>query len=176
MTTSRFSVHVDGTRFTVEIEEAPAGRVQVRLDGEPLAVDSRLGAGEAGSLLIGATSYAVDVMEEGGELRVVVDGDAFQVRVDPALGPRRAGDAAGAERGQRLVAPMPGRVMAVLVEVGQQVEPGAGLVVLEAMKMENEFRATAAGVVTELPVTPGQAVNAGDLLAVIAPDEASSPA
>jgi biotin carboxyl carrier protein len=57
--------------------------------------------------------------------------------------------------------------VAVLVEVGRPVERGAGLVVLEAMKMENEFRAVAEGVVTEIHVEPGQAVNAGDLLVVV---------
>ena len=64
---------------------------------------------------------------------------------------------------------MPGRVIAVHVRAGDRVEPGAPLVVLEAMKMENEFRATAAGVVREVGVAPGQAVNAGDLLVAIGP-------
>jgi biotin carboxyl carrier protein len=58
--------------------------------------------------------------------------------------------------------------VAVLVAVGQRVDAGAGLVVLEAMKMENEFRAAANGVITEVHVTPGQAVDAGDLLVVVA--------
>jgi biotin carboxyl carrier protein len=62
---------------------------------------------------------------------------------------------------------MPGKVVAVLVEVGQRVERGAGLVVLEAMKMENEFRATGPGVVSAIHVAPGQAVSAGDLLLVV---------
>jgi pyruvate carboxylase subunit B len=62
---------------------------------------------------------------------------------------------------------MPGKVAAVLVAVGQPVGRGAGLVVLEAMKMENEFRATADGVVTEVHISPGQTVNAGDLLVVV---------
>jgi biotin carboxyl carrier protein len=62
---------------------------------------------------------------------------------------------------------MPGKVVAVLVDIGQKVERGAGLVVLEAMKMENEFRATGAGVVSAIHVTPGQAVSAGDLLLVV---------
>ncbi len=63
---------------------------------------------------------------------------------------------------------MPGKVVKVLVEVGQPVERGAGLVVLEAMKMENEFRATGSGRVSEIHVEPGQAVDAGALLVVIA--------
>jgi len=65
---------------------------------------------------------------------------------------------------------MAGRVVAVHVRAGDRVEPDAPLVVLEAMKMENEFRATAAGVVSEVAVAPGQAVNAGDLLVVVSPE------
>ena len=59
---------------------------------------------------------------------------------------------------------MPGRVVAVLVEEGHQVEVGQGVVVLEAMKMENEIRAEVAGKVTKLHVRPGQSVEGGDLL------------
>jgi len=66
-----------------------------------------------------------------------------------------------------LKAPMPGKVVLIEVEVGQAVEPGDGLIVLEAMKMENEFRATVAGTVREVRVQVGQAVNLGDTLVVI---------
>jgi biotin carboxyl carrier protein len=100
---------------------------------------------------------------------VVVDGEAFQVHLEnPARRrPASAGKASDGD-GQRLVAPMPGKVVAVLVAVGQRVDAGAGLVVLEAMKMENEFKAAANGVITEVHVAPGQAVDAGDLLVVVA--------
>jgi biotin carboxyl carrier protein len=67
---------------------------------------------------------------------------------------------------------MPGRVVAVHVRPGDRVEPGAPLLVLEAMKMENEFRAAVEGMVTQVTVEPGQAVNAGDLLVVVAPPAA----
>jgi biotin carboxyl carrier protein len=98
----------------------------------------------------------------------VVDGEVLEVHVADGAR-RRAGASAptGPGGGQRLLAPMPGKVVAVLVEVGQRVERGAGLVVLEAMKMENEFRATGAGVVSAIHVAPGQAVSAGDLLLVV---------
>jgi biotin carboxyl carrier protein len=160
-------VRVNGTPFTVEIDERSDGGRRVHVDGRRVDVDARLSPSGAGSLLLDGVSYLVDVGEVRGETQMVVDGEPFRVQVDdrPGTGgiPARG---AGAE--QRLVAPMPGKVVAVLVEVGRPVERGAGLVVLEAMKMENEFRATGAGVVTEIHVSPGQTVNAGDLLVVVA--------
>ena len=70
-------------------------------------------------------------------------------------------------RGQILVAPMPGKVVRVAVQAGQEVKAGDELVVVEAMKMENEFRAMAAGTVKQVRVEAGQAVNAGDILVVV---------
>jgi biotin carboxyl carrier protein len=166
---SRLEVRVDGTTFTVEVEELPAGGLQVRVDGRPVNADARLPSSGSGSLLLDGVSYVVDLGAGPGEVQVVVDGEAFRVQVEDRAGRRRAAPAGpDAVPGQRLVAPMPGKVVAVLVEVGQAVEPGTELVVLEAMKMENEFRASAGGVVREIHVVPGQAVNAGDLLVVVA--------
>jgi biotin carboxyl carrier protein len=159
---------VDGTTFTVEIEELPDGGLRVRVDDRPVDVDARLPQCGTGSLLLDGVSYVVDLGEGRGETHVVVDGEAFRVQIESPTRRRRSGGTRASDgAGQRLVAPMPGKVVAVLVEVGQPVEPGAGLVVLEAMKMENEFRATGAGVVAEVRVAAGQAVNAGDLLVVI---------
>jgi biotin carboxyl carrier protein len=62
---------------------------------------------------------------------------------------------------------MPGKIVGVEVTVGQAVKPGDGLLIMEAMKMENEFRATTAGTVREIRVQVGQAVNPGDVLIVI---------
>jgi biotin carboxyl carrier protein len=67
----------------------------------------------------------------------------------------------------RIVASMPGKVVRLLVEVGAQVEAGAGIVVVEAMKMQNEMKSPKAGVVTGLKAEPGSTVNAGDVLAEI---------
>lgn len=79
------------------------------------------------------------------------------------------GQAAGARRGGVVSAPMPGLVLRVNVEVGQSVDEGAGLVVLEAMKMENEIRAPSAGEITEICVEPGEAVEKGVPLVEIGP-------
>ena len=166
---SRTAVRVDGTLFVVEIEESPEGRLQVRVDGQAVDVDARLEASGSGSLLLDGVSHVVDQSAGNGETHVVVDGQIFAVQIEGDAARRRGGSPDGRSGGgQRLVAPMPGKVVAVLVAVGQAVERGVGLVVLEAMKMENEFRATGSGVVTEIHVSPGQAVNAGDLLVVIA--------
>ena len=165
---ARLLARIDGTTYVVEVEELAAGALSVRVDGQPVAVDARLPRTGAGSLLLDGVSYAVDLAEGRDATLVVVDGEAFEVRVESST-QRRAGLARASDgNGQRLVAPMPGKVVTVLVEVGQRVDAGAGLVVLEAMKMENEFRATASGVVTEVHVAPGQAVDAGDLLLVVA--------
>jgi biotin carboxyl carrier protein len=160
-------VLVDGTSYRVDVEEGPDGRPRVRVDGRPVAVDARLPAAATGSLLVDGASHQVDMVEERGGWRVWIDGEAFQARVEGAA--RRRGRVGGvaAGTGQRLLAPMPGKVVAVLVEVGQAVEAGTGLVILEAMKMENEFRAGVAGIVTEVHVAAGEAVDAGDLLVVI---------
>jgi biotin carboxyl carrier protein len=66
-----------------------------------------------------------------------------------------------------IVSPMPGKIVRVLVEVGAQVEAGAGIVVVEAMKMQNEMKSPKAGVVVSINAEPGTTVNAGDVLAVI---------
>ena len=163
---SRIVVRVEGTQFAVEVEAQPQGNPRVRVDGRLVDVDARLPLHGHGSILVDGVAYRVD-LAEGPETDIVVDGEAFRIRIED---PRRRGHSGGTPgdgAGQRVVAPMPGKVVAVLATVGQAVEPGAGLVVLEAMKMENEFRATSGGVVAEVHVAPGQAVNAGDLLVVV---------
>jgi biotin carboxyl carrier protein len=165
---AKIAVRVDGTLFVVEIEDVPAGRLAVRVDGQDVDVDARLDGSGSGSLLLDGVSHVVDQDGARGETTVVVDGETFRVQIEGDAARRRGGSIDGHPGGgQRLVAPMPGKVVAVLVAVGQAVERGAGLVVLEAMKMENEFRAAGRGTVAEIHVRPGQAVNAGDLLVVI---------
>jgi len=66
-----------------------------------------------------------------------------------------------------IVSPMPGKIVRVLVEVGTQVETGTGIVVVEAMKMQNEMKSPKAGVVVSINAETGATVNAGDVLAVI---------
>lgn len=103
-----------------------------------------------------------------GVSEVHVGQQEFQVTLSD---PRRLSHAAAAgtlAAGRAaVIAPMPGRVVRVLVEVGAHVETGAGLIVVEAMKMQNELKSPKTGVVTSLNVEAGAAVNAGDTLVVI---------
>ncbi len=156
----------------VEVVEE-GGRYRVRVDQEWVEVDARLLPGGAWSLLMGGASYVADVSEESAELVVTVGGERHRLRVEEAgrrFGRRLAGRASAG--GERLVAPMPGRVVAVHVRSGDRVDIGTPLLVLEAMKMENEFHAMTPGTVAEVAVSAGQPVNAGDLLLVLRPEGA----
>ena len=122
------------------------------------------------SLLIGGRSYEVDVFEAGGALMILVDGQPFRVEIRPdrnasvRKAARRPVGPAGIET---VTAPLPGKVVKILVAVGQPVRPGDGVIVLEAMKMENELKASCCGTVTAVRVEEGRLVNGGDVLVVI---------
>ena len=163
----KFEAEIEGRLVPIEVEGTD-GRYRVRLDGETLEVDARrVGAG-LWSLLVGGAATVVEVTEADGVSTVRVGGETHRVRVEEEtryLIRTRGGTVHGG--GQVLKAPMPGRVVLVEVTLGQRVRKGDGLVILEAMKMENEFRAAGEGTVKEIRVLPGQAVNPGDVLIVI---------
>jgi biotin carboxyl carrier protein len=160
-----FDASVSGRSFRVEVRGG-SGRYTLRLDGKPLEV----GVSDAGrgyrSLLIGTTSHELGIEREGDAYRVSFPG----VSVVIALTEAARGSATVAPRADgpaRLTAPMPGRIVRVLSSAGADVVAGQGLMVIEAMKMENELRAPRGGRLTELLVREGQAVEAGALLAVV---------
>ena len=157
----RYRARIGDRAYDVEIRDG-----EVLVDGEP--VDVALAAGSAGSTLLmdGRASWGV-VQADGARHHVTLDGHSFDVQVqdERALLLEQYGladEAASAEREVR--APMPGLVLHVLVEAGQKVEEGDGLLVLEAMKMENELRAATAGTIAAVHVTPGEAVAKNALL------------
>ena len=111
----------------------------------------------------------VDGQARSGEtVEVFVDTDRFAVTFTDPKRLRGSAEAAGIGDGAaRIVAPMPGKVVRVLVEVGAQIEAGAGVVVVEAMKMQNEMKSPKAGRVSAVNVEVGATVNGGDVLAVV---------
>ena len=118
---------------------------------------------------MGSSSYEVTTAPDaaGGSLRVAVGATPIEVSVDSRRRPGRKDDHAGASGPQRLTAPMPGKVVRVLVKSGDQVRARQPLVVVEAMKMENELRAQRDGAVASVHAREGQSVDAGALLVVV---------
>jgi biotin carboxyl carrier protein len=127
------------------------------------------------SARIGARTYELEAREiEPGRYILFLNGRVREFRVDDTvkiIDPKRLRSGqnhGGHQHGTaQIVAPMPGKVVRVQVEAGATVEKGVGVVVVEAMKMQNEMKAPRAGVVVSLNVKPGDTVNAGDVLAVL---------
>jgi len=163
----KFEAELEGRTIAIEVTGA-GGRYRVVVGGDTAEVDARSTGEGIWSLLIGGASYVVDVTDREGISIVEVEDESYHIRIEEETRYiiRTRGDKAETS-GQVLKAPMPGKVVLVEVEVGQAVKPGDGLVVLEAMKMENEFRAAVAGHVKDVRVAAGQAVNPGDVLVII---------
>ena len=159
----------DGQTHRVEVEAAGAG-YRVTVDGRAWEVDVGTPAPGLRSLLIDGVSHLVSVSGEDGRFVVGVGEQQHELQVEEAgrFAIRTRGGAAGGRQGQTLVAPLPGKITHVAVAPGAAVNRGDTLIVIEAMKMENEFKAAAGGTVKEVRVSVGQAVNAGDVLVVIA--------
>jgi biotin carboxyl carrier protein len=157
------NVDVGGRRYAVEVTRRD-GAFLVSVDGRQREVDVKETGGVL-SLLIGTKSYEVAVNGSA----VHVDGVPVEVSIlqsRPSWG--KAGAAhAGADGPQQVTAPMPGKIVKLLVKPGDRVEPRQGLVVVEAMKMENELRARAAGTVTEVRAIEGTTVEAGAILVIL---------
>jgi biotin carboxyl carrier protein len=158
-----------GTLYRIALHPGPEAR-----DSSPprvLEVDAVHLAGHAVSLLVGSKSYACDLEpRKDGAVAVLVNDSlhALEVLDERKLRLRRAGGKFSLEGPQRIDAPMPGRVVRVLVKPGDKVGEGQGLVVVEAMKMENELKSPKAGTVAELHAVEGAAVESGAKLVVVA--------
>jgi len=141
------------------------GRI-VEIDSEQLTAVKEVEPGVYSVLLEGA-SYEIRVIEKAQALSAEWSGRQFAVEVrDPRDTSRGSRTPPGAGR-QNVAAPMPGKVIRVLVEVGDSVAVGQGLVVVEAMKMQNEMKASRAGRVTEIRARASQTVGAGETLVVL---------
>ena len=160
-----FDATVSGRTERVEVREKD-GRYRVTIGDRTLELDV-LKAGESErSILIDGASYDLAVERGTDGVGVILRGDRFDVELKDAVKGVAAGRSAPAGP-LRLTAPMPGKIVKVLVSPGDSVEAGRGLVVMEAMKMENELKATRGGTVQEIKVKEGQAVETGALLAII---------
>lgn len=161
-----YDIAIDGKNYRLELNQAE-DRWLCRLDGREIEVDAILARPDVLSLRIGNRAYEVKCERVGSDLHLWVGSVRFAVEVrDPRS--LRARTRALDEHGPRkLTAPMPGKVVRILVSMGAEVESGAGVLVVEAMKMQNEVKSPKKGTIQKILVAEGAAVNAGDVLAIV---------
>jgi biotin carboxyl carrier protein len=178
---------VNNQAYTIDTGESSDQRV-ITINGTrqsidwrriaPLAADARGQTATGGrySLLIGGKSYEIFARritkpdeKDGDTYEVQVAGQRFEVHVEDEREKALAGSIKGAhESGEAMVrAPMPGLVLGITLEIGAHVERGQTVVILEAMKMENDLGSPIAGTIKEVRVNKGQTVNQGDVLVVV---------
>ena len=163
-------LEIHGKAAKVDLPDVSAGLLSVpkalrcMVDGREIAVDAcEIGAG------------VISLLSEGRQRRCVLDGDAVVIDgrrvpftvVDPRSLQARRASGQGQDGPRAVRAPMPGRVVRVVVSLGQEVALGEPIVVIEAMKMQNELRSPKAGRIARIAVAVGDAVSQGDVLAVV---------
>jgi biotin carboxyl carrier protein len=164
----KFDVQISGKTRTVELKRN-ADRWRISLDGQPIDADAIEIAPNIFSILLNGKSYEIRITPSpDGTLTLQMGRHEFTAEViDPRAWRGRRHGAVEAQGRQQIVAPMPGKVIRLLVQAGDAVEAGQGLLVVEAMKMQNEIRSPKRGTVERLLAQEGQAVNAGEVLAWI---------
>ncbi|HEY3619852.1 MAG TPA: biotin/lipoyl-containing protein [Candidatus Sulfotelmatobacter sp.] len=161
-----YDIAIDGKNYRLDLNREESGW-SCHLDGREVEVDAVLARPDVLSLRIGNQAYEVKCERVGGDLHLWVGSVRFAAEVrDPRSlrGRVRAVDDHGPKK---LTAPMPGKIVRVLVSQGDDVETGAGVLVVEAMKMQNEIKSPKKGTIQKILVREGAAVNAGDVLAIV---------
>jgi biotin carboxyl carrier protein len=138
------------------------------VDGQAMLVEVRMLQPGVMSLILEGRQYRCILAREGEEDGVLLGSRRFGFEVsDPRSLQGRRGAGAGAAGPRAVKAPMPGRIVRVLVEAGDEVAEQQAIVVIEAMKMQNELKSPKSGRVTRVAVAVGETVGAGEILAVV---------
>jgi len=156
-------VRIDGREIRLDwIKDGETYRFRIESEEEKIADIRQVGPGVY-SVLLGGRSYQAVIDENS----VSIDGRSFHVEVSDPRRWNRERNRPEAEGRQNITASMPGKVIRVLVSQGEEVEAGQGLIVVEAMKMQNEMKAARSGRVVTLAAVAGATVQAGEILATI---------
>ncbi len=144
------------------------GRWRSKLDGEEIQLDAVLMRPDVLSILVGGKSYQVKRECIAGQTRLWLGTEPFSVEVrDPRSWRGRQKKATDDHGPQKLVALMPGKVIRLLIKENIEVEAGQGVLVVEAMKMQNEIKSPKKGRIAKMMAAEGDRVNAGDVLAIV---------
>jgi len=162
-----YEVSVDGKIHRLELNKV-GERWECKLDGEELNVDAVIARPNVLSLIVDGQAYEVKRERTASDLHLWVKSARFAVDVrDPRSLRSRRAVAGGVEGPQKLHAPMPGKIVRVLARAGTAVTAGQGVLVIEAMKMQNELKSPKAGVVKQVIAAEGTSVSAGEVLVIV---------
>ena len=162
-----YNVSVDGKAHRLELEHK-AERWECKLDGRVVPVDVVMLRRNVLSLLIEGVSYEVRREQTISGLRLSIGSKRYAVQLkDPRSLHSRRAESGSAEGKKKVIAPMPGKVVRVLVKENMEVQAGQGVVVVEAMKMQNELKSPKQGIVQKVMAVEGANVNAGDVLLIV---------
>jgi biotin carboxyl carrier protein len=162
-----YSVAIAGEERHLELSRKD-GIWQCRLDGHEVQVDVVQPRQNLLSILIDGKSYEIKREFAGKEEYVWVGTERYAVEVSDPRSLRGRGRKPGDDKGpHKLVALMPGKVVRLLVKEKSEVEAGQGILVVEAMKMQNEIKSSKKGIISKILTAEGDRVNAGDLLAIV---------
>jgi len=162
---------LNGKDARVKVEESQPGLYRVRIGDQEYPVDFFQAQENVYSLIIDQQSYEVDIDEHGnGSYSLLLRGEHFAVQlVDERKKKLAEKRDAGATKRQQIKSPMAGNIWKVLKNQGESVKAGEVLIILEAMKMENEIRSPIDGVVSSMDAVAGNAVSAGAPLCLVDP-------
>lgn len=162
-----YNVKVGEKEYRVELSHSISGW-QCKVDGREFPLDVVPLSAGALSMLVDGKSYEVHRESGTDETSIVVGRERFNVQVRDPRSLRSRGERDGGAHGPRkITAPMPGKVVRIIAPVGTEVEPGQAVLVIEAMKMQNELKAPKKGRVRSMNVAEGAAVEAGQTLAEV---------
>ena len=161
-----YDVTIDGKNFRLELNRAEE-RWSCRLNGREVEVDAVLPRPDVLSLRVGNLAYEVKLERVANDLLLWVGSNRFAVELRDPRSLRSRARATNDQGPRKITAPMPGKVVRILARQGDEVEAGAGIAVVEAMKMQNEIRSPKKGIVQKILAAEGAAVNAGDVLAIV---------
>ena len=159
---------IDGEQVPVSIGKDEEGNTTLTIGDRQHTVDPRWTQNGLLSIIINGRSYQVDIHTDKDAHEVLIEGEHFEFELfDERKALLKKSAAMGAEGVQEIKSSMPGKIVKLLTAEGDEVEQGQGLVVVEAMKMENEIKSPKGGVVKRIGVKEGEAVVAGALLIVV---------
>lgn len=163
-----YIVNLGDKEVVVGVEDSGIAQFKVVVGEDEVKVDAHRVEPNTWSIIVDNRTYEADLVVSEEAIEVHIRGDMYPLKVinEQRKALRRAGEIAEGGK-QLLTAPMPGKVIKILVDEGEEVGAQQGLIIIEAMKMENEFKSSAPGKVKEVFISEGDVVDSGDKLLLI---------